>query len=308
MAPRPMKPIMHGGRWGSIVAGVAGAAIATSAVAMAAAGTSRTTTTTVSVPPKAVATAVATCKARQGVVAAGFDAPGFNPSNGAAAVARLSSKRLGKRRVQTRGFNFGESAGKIVSLGYCSMLGRRVKVASNRSFVSPGSAEAVVASCPRGSKVVSGGFDAPGFSRQNGPRVLALTSKRVGKSRWRVEGFNIPGESGGSPPQGDGPGVLISYAYCVRRGPALVTRPKRVKVPPGGFRAAVVRCPRGTRALSGGFDGNLAFSPSPRAAGTVTSKRLGARTWRFAALNVADSALSARLTAYAYCARKPERS
>lgn len=78
----------------------------------------------------------------------------------------------------------------VKSIAYCSPLGSLIRVASEKNFVAPGSAGVAIATCPRNSEVVAGGFANPGFNA-NGSRVLTLTSKRAGMRRWRLEGFTF---------------------------------------------------------------------------------------------------------------------
>ena len=138
----------------------------------------------------------------------------FSPGNNGAAVARIGSQRIGKRKLKTTGYNFGDETGVLNSLAYCSKAGRRVRVASDKVFVGPQSAGVAVATCPGRSKVVAGGFASPGFSAAAAPRVITMTSKRVGPDQWRVEGFNL-GNDNGNNTSDPHPGTLIAYAYCL---------------------------------------------------------------------------------------------
>jgi hypothetical protein len=80
-------------------------AIAVSAVALGAAQRRATTT----VPPQALGSVTAKCKQGQVALAAGFDAPGFNPNTTNGPVARLDSMPAGKRGIKTAGFNFNQT-------------------------------------------------------------------------------------------------------------------------------------------------------------------------------------------------------
>ena len=150
--------------------------------------------------------------------------------------------------------------------------------------------------------MVAGGFASPGFSAAAAPRVITLTSKRVGPDQWRVEAFNL-GDDGNDPndPSDPHPGTLIAYAYCLDDAPTIIVRHKRVAA---GVRGAMksfrVRCPRRTRALSGGFDGNIYLSANATAAGAIISKRAAhGHAWRFGALSISER--PAKSTGYAYC-------
>jgi hypothetical protein len=287
----------NGTRFGRLLMAFACLAlVGSSSIALARGGSSRKAM----IAPKSVGSVTATCPKGTGVVASGFAAPHFSPRNDRSGVARIASRRVGKRRLKTSGFNFGEQAGELASLAYCAKAGRSVRVTSDKVYVAPKSADVAIATCPGGSEVISGGFATPGFS-DKGPRILPLTSKRVGKSQWRVEAANMGGDDSSGQTQEDRAGTLVAYAYCLDDGPKIVTRHKRKATGEMGVAKAVkVRCPRGMKALSGGFDANLYFSANPTAAGVIASKRVGhGRAWRLAAISISNG--SATVTAYAYC-------
>ena len=85
----------------------------------------------------AVGSAKAKCKGGRSALSGGFAAPGFNPDSDAATVARLTSKRVGKRGIKTRAFNFGSEAGDIVSFAYCGKPARPPSVRSKSVQVPP---------------------------------------------------------------------------------------------------------------------------------------------------------------------------
>jgi hypothetical protein len=251
----------------------------------------------VTVAAQSSATAVATCKPRTTAVATGFASPRFDPANDGPGVARLTSKIVGRHRAVTMGYNFGRESAPLISLGYCVRHGHGLTVRSKKVFLGPESPGSAVATCRRGTKAVGGGFGTPGFSRSTGPRVLTLTSRRVGVRKWRVEALNMGGDSS----NGGRPGTLHAYAYCEKDPPKLASKSKRIALPVGQVKTFKVRCPRGARAYSGGFDGNVNLTADPTAAGVVTSKRVGhKRAWQLSAINVSDTS-PGHVTAYAYC-------
>ncbi len=281
-----------------IVAGCAClTALAGGSVALASGGAA---SSKVTIDSHKVGSATAQCHRGSGVIAAGFGSPNFSPGNNQAAVARIGSQRVGKRKLKTTAFNFGEQSGTLDSVAYCSRAGRKVRVASYKAFVGPQSAGVAVATCPGRSRVVGGGFASPGFSAAAAPRVITMTSKRVGPDQWRVEGFNL-GNDNGNTSSDPHPGTLIAYAYCLDDAPRIIVRHRRVSA---GVRGAVksfkVRCPRRTKALSGGFDGNLYLSANAKAAGAIISKRAAhGRAWRLGAVSISER--PAKSTGYAYC-------
>jgi hypothetical protein len=247
-----------------------------------------------------IGSATAKCPRGTGVIAGGFGSPDFSPGDNQASVARIGSQRTGTRKLRTTAYNFGDESGALNSVAYCSRAGRGVRVASDKVFVGPQSAGVAVATCPGRSRVVAGGFSSPGFSAAAAPRVITLTSKRAGSDQWRVEAFNL-GDDNGSEPTDPHPGTLIAYAFCLDDAPKIIVRHRRVAA---GVRGQVkryeIRCPRRTRALSGGFDGNIYLSANGTASGAIASKRAArGRAWRFGAVSISER--SAKSTGYAYC-------
>jgi hypothetical protein len=281
------------GRW--LVAFACMALVASSSIALAAGGSSAKVT----IAPNKVASATATCPKGKGVVAGGFGSPSFNPRNNGPGAVRIASKRVGKRKLETSGFNFGQQSGQVESLAYCAKMGLAVRVASEKTYVAPSSVNAAIATCPGRSEVIGGGFASPGFS-PNGPQIVTLTSKRARKNQWRVEGYNT-GDNGNGSSQDPHPGTLIAYAYCLDNPPKIVTRVKRANSGAmGAAKAVKVSCPHGMKALSGGFDGNIYLSANSNGAGAISSKRVGHQhSWRLSAVSISGKA--SKISAYAYC-------
>lgn len=259
----------------------------------------------VEVLPKSIRTASATCGPGATAVSSGFEAPDFGLANDSG-VARIGVKQA-RRRVKVRAYNFGEDRGRLIAHAYC-LRGARAPVRSfARTTVAPGRAKSVVAVCPRGTTAISGGFSTGAFNQRTGPRVLTVSSKRAGARRWRVQAIYLP-EDDPTYTAPLRPGKLVAYANCARSAIALTTVAKRVNVPAqpsdsegSPTRTFRVSCPRGSRALSGGFDGNLTFRNEGSAAGAVTSMRTrDGRGWRTAALSISDRTAS-KVTAYVYC-------
>jgi hypothetical protein len=263
-------------------------AIAFSAVALGAVQKRGATT----IPPQAMGSVTAKCKHGQVALAAGFDAPGYDPSSSNGPVARFDSMPAGKRGIKTKGFNFNQTdAGELDSFAYCGKRAQPPLIRSNRVQVTPNSYGTVVAKCPRGSEAIAGGFG-------TNQGVVTLTSKRTGKRRWKVGGFSFGGS--GNP---SGPAWLTAYTYCKAPGPKIVTRSKDATVS-NGLTTLNVKCPNHGKALSGGFDGHIARTGSEiKGTGALTSKRtFHGRGWSTSALSV-SSPQQATMTTYAYCRR-----
>lgn len=241
--------------------------------------------------PQATGSATAKCKHGQVALAAGFAAPGFDPSSGGGPVVRFDSMPAGKRGVKTTGFNFGNDPGELDSFAYCGKRARPPEVRSKRVQVQPNSFGSVVAKCPHGSQAIAGGF-------ATNQGVITLTSKRAGKRGWKVGGVNI--NDSGNP---SGPAWLTAYAYCKAPGPKIVTRFKDATVS-SRFRTSRVKCPKHAKALSGGFDGHVSGAGGQlTAAGALDSRRAAhGRAWTTSALSV-SAPNEATISTYAYCHR-----
>jgi hypothetical protein len=279
----------------SILIAAALVATAGSSVAMAVRSTPRRTPT---IGPQSFGKAVARCHRGSTAVSGGFASPEFELGSTVSTVGRLGSERVGKRRIETRGFNFGNAAGHLVSFAYCARNDHGLQVRSASTSVEPNAVGSAIARCPRGTEAVGGGFGTRRFFQDQGPRIITLTSKRLGERSWKVVGFNIGSDSGR-------PGTLIAHAYCEAAPFRIVIRSKQAKPPPGALKTFDVRCPPGTRALAGGFDGHVQLQDGQaRAVAAVTSKRAsGGRAWRTSALRTFD-ANRGSVTAYAYCRRR----
>jgi hypothetical protein len=281
MSPKPRRLF----RAGSVLLAVTLLAAVTATVALGAVQRRASTT----IDPQEMGSATAQCRSGQVALAAGFEAPDVNLSQGGPA-ARLTSKFAGRDGVKTEGFNFNDTqARELDSFAYCGNRTHAPKANSAHVDIAPGSGDTVTAECPSGSKAISGGFGTDG-------RIVTLTSKRSGKTGWKVIGVNID-DSSSNPSEAR----LFAYVYCATPGPGLGTKSSDATV--GGTpTAAKVKCPAGETTVSGGFDGNLESSNGQlSAAGALTSKRLDhARGWTTTSLSI-DSSRQATITTYAYC-------
>jgi hypothetical protein len=149
------------------------------------------------------------------------------------------------------------------------------------------------ASCPSGTEAVSGGFAAPGFDPLfNGASNIPFGSRRVQDDQWKVDAKNFGGASG----------TVSSYVYCDRHEPGFVRASKTTTVAAETSGSATAKCPRGTEALSGGWQspnnvtGDDAFF-------AFTSERASNRKWNVTAFND-DNDNAHDLKAFAYCDKR----
>lgn len=175
-----------------------------------------------------------------------------------------------------------------------TVAGERLRPASESSEIGVDQNGVVRATCPSGTRVVSGGF-ASEFSDPpvNFPFLEIDASARSGRRSWTSSAFN----------GGNAAGDLRSFAYC--RAQQLTRASETVPAPVGQFVTATARCPRGTKAISGGFAG----SPTDPVGTTPVlyiseSRRAGRRTWEASAFS--DGNEAGELTATAHCARAPK--
>lgn len=253
---------------------------------------------TTSIAAQTKGSATATCEPGQVALAAGFAAPGFDPTSQDGPLARFASMPSGNGSVTTKAFNFDQAgSGELDSFAYCGTRRRPPKIESNGVSVPPSGFGSVVAGCPMGSRAIGGGFGTDKFSK-TGPEIITLTSKRSGRRGWKVAGFNIVDDSG--PGQA---GTLTAYAYCKAPGPKLSTESRDATVSTG-LRSLDVKCPDGERVRSGGFDGHFTSTGrEPSAAGALTSKRIDhGKGWSTSSISV-SAPNPATITTYAYCRR-----
>jgi hypothetical protein len=145
--------------------------------------------------------------------------------------------------------------------------------------------------CSKGKKVVSGGFDNPGFNYgAGGAALFPYSSHKSGGRTWTVSAQNGNLASG----------TLIAYAYC-KKGGGTTTRSASTTVPSGppGVATATARCPSGQKAIAGGVD-NPGFSQGslPHFLPYISVKS-GGRSWTVAAANLSPSPQT--LTTFVYC-------
>jgi hypothetical protein len=265
----------------------------TVAAIAAASASAAGTKSSVDVPGGDFAATSTDCPRGTALESQGFGTKNFATDGSGSTVVRIDSHRSGTG-LESRAANFNMVPGVFTAYAYCSKLGRYIEVVREKVFVSPGSAGVAKATCPRGSVPVAGGFASPGFT-EGGVLTIVLTSRRQGRS-WRVEGIN----EGGSNRGGILTSSLVAYAYCLADAPKVTIRKKRKPVG-RELKTIVATCPKGRKAIGGGFDGNIEFLGTPRAGGAVISRRAKrSRAWKIRAVSVSELA-GATATAYAYC-------
>ncbi len=115
-------------------------------------------------------------------------------------------KRTSKRSWSVASTNPGGAEAGLTAYVVCAKKASGLRLKQVRAVVplapsSSGATATAVASCPAGSRVLSGGFEVPTFASG----VLVHDSKRVGDRSWEVSASS----------QTPAMGSVVSYAYCV---------------------------------------------------------------------------------------------
>jgi hypothetical protein len=154
-------------------------------------------------------------------------------------------------------------------------------------FVSPGQTRTATATCPKGNRLLAGGFQRTNFVTRGGNYV---TESRAASDRsWQVSGGAF----------GNFGGELTAIAYCLRSRTALITEVDSQTELPVGESATTTTpaCSPGSSMVGGGF------STSPSGPALVSSAYFNNDgTWAATAYN--EFGPDATLTAQAYCMTK----
>jgi hypothetical protein len=154
----------------------------------------------------------------------------------------------------------------------------------NTVFVGPGQTRTAVATCPKGNRLLSGGFQRTNFVARGGNYV---TESRAASDRsWQVSGSAF----------GNFGGELTAIAYCLRSGTSLVSEVSSDAALPydESGTATTPACPTGSQMIGGGF------TTSPSGPALVSSAHFnGDGSWSATAFN--EFGPDAMLSARGYC-------
>jgi hypothetical protein len=132
-------------------------------------------------------------------------------------------------------------ATSILALGVGGLAAAGLKTKSATTSVGEREADSIEAKCKRGTKAISGGFYAEESIVGDNPFNLIFESQRTGGRRWESAAYNA----------GNGPASLTSLAYC--RDEKVKRRSSETTLSDSETGSVTAKCPRGTKALSGGF-------------------------------------------------------
>jgi hypothetical protein len=115
------------------------------------------------------------------------------------------------------------------------------------AYLRPGQTKTVIARCPKGQSLVSGGFQRTDFRSDGGDYVTE--SHADGAKAWVVSGHAY----------GTGSGELTAIAYCARMKKPIISEVASSPAPVGAGGSATATtptCPKGKRMVTGGFSTN----------------------------------------------------
>lgn len=237
--------------------------------------------------------ATAKCKPGTRAVSGGFDAPDSEAAGATPRNLAFLSQRTGKRGWTAGAGNPGSEAGDWIVFAYCSDSLPKLKSRSATVSVAGDGANTATAKCPKGGEAVSGGFLAQDESDDDDP--FPFESRRVGKRKWQVSARNFR----------EDPVQLTAIAYCAKRKLGLKAATTEVThTAPDTNVEAEARCKKGTKAVSGGFDGELTAN-FERETYPFQSIRSGGRRWSAAAFGYIEEP-SVDWRVFAYCIDKKE--
>jgi hypothetical protein len=253
----------------------------------------KTSSATTTVGTQENGSATAACKRGTKAVSGGFETEFFGIVPNFPFIPAESSRRSGPRDWTSSGFNNGSAEGDLTAFAYCRP--RRLKTNSETITIPVGQFDTATASCPTGTKVFSGGFQAEPIDLMGTTPVLYVSeSRRASKRTWEASAHS----------NGNEEGDLTAYVYC-RSGRKLKARQATATIsdmsPETSSADFQARCKRRERVVSGGFgspDDSGEFTPR-----FLTSKKLGKRGWEVEAF-LGSMGGTIEVTAHAYCERK----
>lgn len=181
----------------------------------------------------------------KGTVAVGGGFGTSVPSPGSQWIAVYESQRVGSREWHVSGVQMFTGSGLLTAFANCERVNGKVKPrASTIALGAPASTVTGFAACPRGSKVVGGGFSVPPATPGNSTLISrSILGNGVG---WVVDASRLEGTATGS---------LTAIAYCADVGKIKTKSASAAILGSSGSSqtAATPVCPRKTSLRGGGF-------------------------------------------------------
>lgn len=239
--------------------------------------------------------ATATCPAKTKAVAGGFStsAPQLPPAAPSHWLSINESQRVGERSWRVSGVQAFTGSDTLTAFVYCEANKAKVKTASKTIAIptTVGLGSTAFATCPKGTKPLSGGFSLPPSSAGGVTYVSrSIAGNGVG---WVVDATRVDG--------GGDARNLIAYAYCAKTG-AIKTKSASAFVlgPVNSFVTAVTgNCAKKTSARGGGFATSTPVGGLAATALVYESRGTG-QGWTSSA-SASGTATSSTLVSNAYC-------
>lgn len=167
--------------------------------------------------------------------------------------------------------------------------GAKLKTRSGAALIPAGTTGEALATCPKGTKLISGGF----AGEQDGDSaVFTYAANRRGGKQQGASAVNFGAQAG----------TLTSFAYCQKKA-KLSVRSAQTVIPAGSPTAALgtatATCPKGSTAVSGGFAGPRETDVDIR---PYESRRTGKRAWTVSAYSFGSA--GGTLTAQVGCQKQ----
>jgi hypothetical protein len=146
--------------------------------------------------------AVAKCKRGETVLSGGFSSPGDDQ-----VAFPVESRRLSKREWGVTWSPFVPMS--LTAYAVCQKDAKKpAQATASISSIDNGGNGTATATCPKGTRVISGGFDQPDFAPPGTGILAPVDSLKAGKRGWRVTAHNY-----GPAPADE----LVAYAYCEKK-------------------------------------------------------------------------------------------
>jgi hypothetical protein len=231
----------------------------------------------------------ASCPVGSDPLTAGFSISGFDTVEGGIVPTR--SQRTADGSI-AKGENYSSVAtGTLTDYAYCDTDSRAIVVRAANVTLPQDLRRTATATCPEGTKVVSGGYVTTPSAGGGLGTVFTYRSRKV-QNGWRASAFNVESD----------PAALKALAYCQQAGPNLQAGTESAMTNPAqyhGLATVTPTCPPSTRPVSGGFDGHYVTTPSQNGVAPLTSRRI-AGGWAVTGWSL-SATVDAQLTGFVYC-------
>jgi hypothetical protein len=245
----------------------------------------------------------ATCKRGLRAVAGGFNGPGFVADGDGPYQIPLTSLRESKRKWTGSAVDDADG-GPYTVIAVCSDELPKLKQKSATTTIPEDEDDigTTSAKCPRGGEAVSGGF-VPEIADADGSDFNFVTeSRRTGKRGWQVTAYNNSSE----------PLDLSAFVYCAKEKLGLKTKSAATETSSTNVNiSAKAKCPKGHRAISGGFRGTLQADPDTFSREVFSqpfvSRPADKRGWLAGIGAYPDPGFVDELKTFAYCLKKEKK-